>query len=133
MMSYLQTHYNEKVTLESIANEFNLAKVYISEFLGTFEVGFRKSLNYIRANRSQKLLLTTDMNIMDISEACGFSDPKYYYRAFKEWYKCTPRQFRMSYRDKVKISSNEKKQDFNEIQEPLKEMVLKHYLELFLK
>lgn len=133
MMAYFQEHYTEKVTLDSVANEFNLAKAYISEFLRTYEVGFRKSLSYIRANKSEKLLLTTDMNIMDISEACGFSDPKYYYYAFKEWYKCTPRQFRKIYRDKMNVDIKEEELDLDETLELLNEMILKHYLELFLQ
>ncbi|MDF2653711.1 MAG: AraC family transcriptional regulator [Bacillota bacterium] len=133
MMVYLQKHATEKLTLELIAKKFNLSKAYVSEFLSMFEVGFRKSLSYIRANHSEKLLLETDLNIMDISEACGFSDPKYYYRAFKEWYKCTPRQFRVRYRDKMAADSKEEELDLTEVDDSLNEMMQKHYLELFLQ
>jgi AraC-like DNA-binding protein len=132
MMVYFQTHYTEKITLDAVANEFNLTKAYISEFLRTYEIGFRKSLSYIRANKSEKLLLVTDMNIMDISEACGFSDPKYYYYAFKEWYKCTPRQFRQIYRNRMSVDGSERELSINEVIEPLNEMIFNHYLDLFL-
>lgn len=132
MMAYLQAHSTEKITLDSMENEFNLSKAYISEFLRTFEIGFRKSLSYIRANNSEKLLLTTEMNIMDISEACGFSNPKYYYNAFKEWYKCTPRQFRKIYRNKMAEKGSERELNIEEALESLNKMLLKHYLELFL-
>ncbi|MEL7658311.1 MAG: AraC family transcriptional regulator [Bacillota bacterium] len=132
MMVYLQAHSAEKITLETMSHDFNLTKAYISEFLRTFEIGFRKSLSYIRANKSERMLLSTDMNIMDISEACGFSDPKYYYSAFNEWYKCTPRQFRKIYRDKMNAESKEIDLDLNDTLEPLNEMILKHYLDLFL-
>lgn len=132
MMGYLQEHSEEKITLETMARDFNLSKAYISEFLRTFEIGFRKSLSYIRANKSERLLLATDMNITEISEACGFSDPKYYYNAFEEWYKCTPRQFRQMYRSKMNEKGSEKELDPKNVLEPLYEMILKHYLELFL-
>lgn len=132
MMGYLQEHSEEKITLETMAHDFNLSKAYISEFLRTFEIGFRKSLSYIRANKSERLLLATDMNITEISEACGFSDPKYYYNAFEEWYKCTPRQFRQMYRSKMNEKGSEKDLDPKNVLEPLYEMILKHYLELFL-
>lgn len=132
MMTYLQQHATEKITLETMARDFNLTKAYISEFLRIFEVGFRKSLGYIRANNSEKLLLTTDMNIVDISEACGFSDAKYYYSAFKEWYKCTPKQFRTIYRNKMNQDAAESEMGMDEILKPLNEMMLKHYFELFL-
>jgi len=132
MQVYLRAHSSDKITLESMAKDFNLTKSYISEFLRTFEIGFRKSLSYIRANNSERLLLMTDMNIVDISEACGFSDTKYYYNAFKEWYKCTPRQFRTIYRSKMKEESLEKELNMNDVLEPLNQMILNHYLELFL-
>ena len=132
MMAYLQAHSSEKITLETMSRDFNLSKTYISEFLRTFEIGFRKSLSYIRANNSEKLLLTTDMNIMDISEACGFSDSKYYYYAFKEWYKCTPRQFRMIYRNKMNREGSEIELGLNDTLESLNDMINKHYLEMFL-
>ncbi|HML36413.1 MAG TPA: AraC family transcriptional regulator [Bacillota bacterium] len=132
MMGYLQEHSEEKITLETMAQDFNLSKAYISEFLRTFEVGFRKSLSYIRANKSERLLLATDLNITEISEACGFSDPKYYYNAFEEWYKCTPRQFRKMYRSKMNEKDSERDMDPGGIREPLNGMILNHYLELFL-
>jgi AraC-type DNA-binding domain-containing proteins len=132
MMVYLQAHSTEKITLEGMAHDFNLTKSYISEFLRTFEIGFRKLLSYIRANNSEKLLLTTDMNIMDISESCGFSDSKYYYSAFKEWYKCTPRQFRKIYRNKMTEEDSAREVHLSDVLDLVNEMILEHYLDLFL-
>lgn len=132
MMVYLAEHSTEKLTLEIMSADFNLAKSYISEFLRTYVIGFRNLLSYIRANNSEKMLLTTDRNIMDISEACGFSDPQYYYRSFKKWYKCTPREFRTIYRNKMDENSRETELDFEETLVPLNEMILNHHLDLFL-
>ncbi len=132
MMVYLQSHSTEKITLETMAQDFNLTKSYLSEFLRTFEIGFRKLLSYIRANNSEKLLMTTDLNIMDISEACGFSDPKYYYSAFKEWYKCTPSQFRKIYQNMMNEEDLEMELSLSEVLEPLNNLMLKDYLDLFL-
>lgn len=132
VMVYLRNHSDEKITLDSMARDFNLTPSYVSEFLRTFDIGFRKTLSYIRANKSEKLLLASDMNITDISEACGFSDPKYYYSAFKKWYKCTPLQFRKNYRNKMfgKASENElKKEDLLGI---LNDRMLDHFVDLFL-
>jgi AraC-like DNA-binding protein len=86
----------------------------------------------VRANKSEKLLLSTNLNITEISESCGFSDPQYYYQAFKKWYKCTPRQFRNIYRDRMEKSCNEEELELNIILEPLNDMILNHHLDLFL-
>lgn len=130
--SYLQNHYTESITLEDLGSHFGFTKSYLSEFMRTYEIGFRKSLSYIRANNSQKLLLHTDLNIVEISEACGFSDSKYYYKAFKDWYKCTPKQFRTIYRNKMNSENKEKVISIQEIRPLLHEWVMNHYLEYFL-
>lgn len=97
IMEYLQIHLHEKISISSLSEELGVSKGYLSEFMRKTSVGFRGILGYIRANESEEYLLNTDMNIMEISEACGFSDVKYYYSAFKKWYNCTPKQFRDRY------------------------------------
>ena len=132
MLGYLQRYYAEPISLEDMAAHFGLTKSYISEFLRTYEIGFRKSLSYIRSNNSEKLLLYTDMNIVEISESCGFSDSKYYYKAFKEWYKCTPKQFRTIFRNKMNLESMEANIPIEDTRILLHELVMGHYLEYFL-
>ena len=92
--AYIGTHFENKITLEELAAHLGLSSSYLSEFMRTFSIGFRRMLAYIRANKSEWYLINTDHTIVEISELCGFSDPQYYYRAFKEWYKSTPKQFR---------------------------------------
>lgn len=94
---YISRNVSRKITLADLAADLNLSPGYISEMMRLYSVGFRKMLAYIRANASEQYLLDTDRTIVEISEACGFSDPKYYYAAFREWYRCTPRQFRERY------------------------------------
>lgn len=43
-------------------------------------------------------LLKTELPIADISYKCGFSDPKYFYSAFKKFWECTPTEHRNKYR-----------------------------------
>lgn len=132
LMVYLREHSAEKITLGSVARAFNLTQSYISEFMRTYGIGFQKILSYTRANNSEKLLLTSDINITDISEACGFSDPKYYYSAFREWYKCTPLQFRKIYRDKMYDKASEHDLNQEDLHEMLNERMTTHLIDLFL-
>ena len=37
------------------------------------------------------------MDIIDVAYECGFSDPKFYYKSFKELYNRTPHQHRQLY------------------------------------
>lgn len=129
---YMQLHCTEKIALSTMSKEFHLTESYLSEFLRNISIGFRKCLGYMRAYRSEKLLLSTKMNITDISEACGFSDPKYYYDIFKEWYRCTPRQFRKSYTGKMNSPYHETELDFRDAFGALEKLMLNHYMDLFL-
>lgn len=95
--AYLQEPLHEKISMRTLAAEIGITEGYLSEFMRKTSVGFRGMLGYIRANESEEYLLNTDKTIMEISETCGFSDVKYYYSAFKKWYKCTPAQFRERY------------------------------------
>jgi AraC family cel operon transcriptional repressor len=52
-------------------------------------------VNTIRLEYSAKLLVSTDMPIVEISESCGFESLSYFYHRFKESYGFTPREFRM--------------------------------------
>ena len=127
--AYIGTHFENKITLEELAAHLGLSSSYLSEFMRTFSIGFRRMLAYIRANKSEWYLINTDHTIVEISELCGFSDPQYYYRAFKEWYKSTPKQFREKY---VKHQA-----DSTVYYEPhvvrsiVDDLLVKHYIAMF--
>ncbi len=126
---YMNRHFNEKVSLDALAAKVDLSSGYASELMRRYGLGFRKMLGYIRANMSERFLLRSDMTIIEISEACGFSDPKYYYAAFKSWYRCTPRQFRQRYgksrQDRITYLPVETVRDY------LDDLQMEHYKEIF--
>lgn len=95
---YFSAHYSEKIQLKDVADSLNITEGYLSELMRKYSIGFKSMLGYIRANLSEDMLLNTNKTIVEISEECGFSDVKYYYSAFRDWYKCTPKQFRDVYR-----------------------------------
>lgn len=51
-------------------------------------------VNDIRLEHSAKLLATTSIPIIEISEECGFASLSYYYHRFKQHYNISPREFR---------------------------------------
>lgn len=98
MNIYLNEHCDEQISLKDLADEFHLTESYVSEMIRKSGLSFKKIMAYIKANKSERLLLTTDDSIAEIADKCGFSDVKLYYAAFREWYRCTPRQFRERYK-----------------------------------
>jgi len=129
--SYCIEHIQDKIQLENLSDEMGLSKGYISEMMRKYSTGFMRMLMYLRANASEKYLMDTDLTIVEISELCGFSDPKYYYSAFKSWYLCTPRQFRERFSKSIPREIDYL--DVNECSEVIDDMLVEHYKELFLR
>lgn len=129
MNRYISLHLSEKISLKDLSKRVGISEGYISELFRQYSLGFRTMLGYLRASASEKYLLNTDMTITEISSRCGFSDPKYYYAAFRRWYLCTPRQFREKY---VRTIPNEVEYlEINEIEELLDDHLKEHYREIF--
>lgn len=53
-------------------------------------------LRTMRLQQAAQLLLTTELNISDISRKVGFNNPSYFTKAFREQYRKTPKEFRDS-------------------------------------
>ena len=95
MLSYLEQHYDESVTLEQIAES---AAVCVSEALRCFRRTVHQTpiqfLKNMRLLKSADLLAGTDLPVHQIAEACGFQDMSYYAREFRKLKGCTPVEFR---------------------------------------
>ena len=126
---YVCRNYTRKIALTDLAEDLGLTPGYVSEMMRRYSIGLRKMLRYIRANASEKYLLNTDRTIVEISEACGFSDPKYYYAAFDEWYRSTPRQFRKRYGSDPPAAIEYLPLD--SVRPYLDELQMQHYREIF--
>lgn len=95
MLQFVQQNYGEELTVSQIADS---AAISESECLRCF----RNSLHtvpsrYLRDFRLQKaetLLLSTQETSANIGAACGFSDPAYFTKLFREVKGCTPLEYR---------------------------------------
>lgn len=103
MLAYCHKNFHKKINISQIAKRENISKNYASQFLRKTNVkSFSSILKFIRLYETEHLMLTDDISIAEASYACGFSDPKYFYPAFKEWYGRTPKEHRNWYRDFMK-------------------------------
>lgn len=85
----------EKITLTDIANAANLSK---SEALRSFHLALSTTpVNYLidyRMECAQKLLLTTNLTVTQISLNVGIDNISYFVRTFRRKYGTTPKKFR---------------------------------------
>lgn len=95
MISYIQKHYTEKVTLQMLADEFHLSEKYISVYFKKhFSISFMQYVGHLRMTKAKHLLLSTDLSITEVALSCGFLSVNLFIRNFKERYQVTPLRYR---------------------------------------
>lgn len=103
MLQYIHSHYAEEIKLQDIANSTSLS---VSECLRCFRTTLGTTpAKYVRQYRVQKatqLLRTTEMQISEISEICGFQDLSYFTKTFREAKGYAPSVYRRN-KDKICI------------------------------
>lgn len=96
---YTEQHAGEKLLLSDIAARENLSLYYLSHlFKETFGMPFQTYLLKIRCENARRLLLLTDLSLLDICISCGFSDPKYFNKGFRQQYQLSPKEYRQQFR-----------------------------------
>ena len=84
--------------LDAIATDQHYSKSYVSHLVkDVAAVSFTDLLGYFRVARAEKLLLTTDATMLEISAQCGFSDAKYFTRSYVNWFKQSPADYRRTH------------------------------------
>ncbi len=95
MLSYINAHFAEKVTLGQIAKAADISD---REALRCFQRSVKMTpFEYLAGRRIQEaadMLAGTNEQIIMIGELCGFSSGSYFGKVFKERMGCSPKEFR---------------------------------------
>lgn len=93
--TYIYTHYNSRITLDSIAHKFNLSRSYLSKkFKSATGFGFKEYIINVRIKNACDMLLSTNKSITDIAFECGFNDSNYFGDAFRHIKGISPNKYR---------------------------------------
>lgn len=91
MVTFIQEHYKETITLDQIAASGNVCKSSCSslfhKYLSRSPIAY---LTEYRLDQSLELLLHTDLSVTEISFETGFHNASYFAETFKKYYHCTP-------------------------------------------
>ena len=94
-IQYIQTHYKENLSLDSVAKEIDLSSPYLSSLfsriLGTTFINYVQS---VRIQKAKELLCSTTMKVYEIAYSIGYDDEKYFSQVFRKTEGITPSQFR---------------------------------------
>ncbi|EFM08895.1 two component transcriptional regulator, AraC family [Paenibacillus curdlanolyticus YK9] len=82
---YIETHYQEEITLKSMAKQFYINPVYLGQlFKNTYGVYFNDFLLQLRIDEAKRLLRQTDRKIYEIAELVGFNSSEYFIKQFEK-------------------------------------------------
>ncbi len=93
IISYLQDHYAEEITLDQVAASVNICKSECCRFFKKhMDMTIFEYLLYLRIQNSLPLLAEGE-SVTAAAEKTGFSSPAYFGQIFKRYMKCTPREW----------------------------------------
>ena len=98
ILNYIDSHYNEPLSLSSLARQFNFSYSYLSSYFRSHHTeGFSEYLNKARILHAAELLREGTFAIADVCGAVGYTDQSYFTRVFKKMTGITPREYRRKY------------------------------------
>lgn len=99
MITFIQEHYSEKITLYDISQSGNVCKTacysifrkYTNQTPGEY-------LNEHRLRKSIELMKNSDMTLTEICYEVGFSGASYFAENFRRSYGCSPREYKKQFK-----------------------------------
>ncbi|UJF34005.1 helix-turn-helix domain-containing protein [Paenibacillus hexagrammi] len=98
-LDYVDAHLTDKIAVEDVCALLNLSYHYfIKYFKKIMGMSFVDYVNYKRIRKAERLLLTGDLSIMDVSYEVGISNMAQFYKLFKRHNECSPKEFKQRMR-----------------------------------
>lgn len=94
IVNYIHEHITEPITLNSLSERFRYSKTFLLKlFRQTLHTTVTEYINNEKLDCAVQLLRTSIMNINEISDYLGFSDPAYFSRLFKKRFGICPSKY----------------------------------------
>ncbi len=94
VLDYIDAHLDERIAVEEVCKIANMSYYYfVKYFKKTLGMSFTEYVNYRKVKAAEKLLLTQDLSIAEISDRVGMPNMAHFYKMFKKYNDCSPKQF----------------------------------------
>lgn len=104
---FIDSHYMEELNLSGLSRQFYLQPNTISKNFGKF---FRKNIstyiNSVRISNAVRILESSDINIIDLSEMVGYTSVNTFLRQFRERMNISPLQYKKKYEKYIQESKD---------------------------
>jgi two-component system response regulator YesN len=92
---YIRKHYDEALTLESVARQVNISPMYFSAYFKKHAgENFLDFLTRTRMEKARELLADKDVKISSVCQMVGYKNATHFYNVFKAYNNMTPAQYR---------------------------------------
>lgn len=106
VLSYMNSHYMENLTNQSIASQLNYHPNYLNRQMVLFTGrSMHQHLTACRLSKAMELLLFTSVPIADIAEKTGFRSASRFSKVFQQNVGCSPSKMRAMYSDASEYGS----------------------------
>lgn len=97
MLRYIADNYDQKITVENVANSTGLHKNYAMKlFNRVMRVSIKQYINQLRLQHAQAMLVDTEKPVLNIALEAGFGSVSRFYDVFQREYRMSPLEFRRS-------------------------------------
>jgi two-component system, response regulator YesN len=96
---YIEEHFNEDITLETVAGIAYMNPYYFSSFFKKHtNQNFKQYLTEIRMNHASRLLLHSDMLVYEIAEKVGYNNPRQFSDMFRRTFGKLPNDYKQQFK-----------------------------------
>lgn len=94
VQKYINSHIEEKLTLNDIAFVFGISPNYLSAlFKKNSEIGFTDYVNTAKIKRAKELLRDSNLKVYEVADQLGFESAFYFSKVFKKIEGISPREY----------------------------------------
>lgn len=98
---YVDDHYYENIKISMFTDKYFLSREYLMKlFKVQFGYGIHEYVQKVRMDKARELLSDANLKIQDISETLGYKDKNYFSKAFRNYYDCSPTEYRFQLLEK---------------------------------
>lgn len=95
LIRFVDENYMHKIRLSDFAESEHCSMTYVSHFMkDATNMTFQEYVTSVRFHCACKLIANEDKNMLDVCMESGFSDYRYFVRAFRQQYGMTPEEYR---------------------------------------
>lgn len=99
--NYIQVNYRADLTLEGVAHIFGFSPAYLSRMFQKYAgINYKTYVSDLRTQAGYRLLMNTDMPVVEIALECGFPDSRSFAKAFRRRFGMPPAEYRRKSQEK---------------------------------